>query len=397
MDRRFRNQHFPALDGVRGLAILLVFAIHYGGGRKFDNPLLRIVGEIMAGGWIGVDLFFVLSGFLITGILLDSVNDRKYYKVFYARRALRIFPPYYLALFAALFVTLMFGIDWNLDQISFFTYTNNIALLFNPDVARIAPLITFGAYWSLAVEEQFYLIWPFVIRLTASGKRIYVLIGGAILAAFGVRLVCWYFDSMLGAYNLMFARMDTLAVGALLAVLIRRTHVLEKSLAIPYSILAVSVSAWLLIGYYNQTLFTEKWPMLTVGLSVVAAGSGAFVWLALRDESLVSRACSIAPLRTLGKYSYGLYIYHQLFQNVLYEYLYPLCVAILGTASFAAPVYFTLAFALNICVAALSYHLFEVRFLRLKTRFPYEDKSKRPAASGAYPPSSELETRGTLV
>lgn len=377
-----RDQHLASLDGVRGLAILLVFAMHYGGGRKFDNPFLKVTGEVMAGGWIGVDLFFVLSGFLITGILLDSVGERGYYKIFYARRALRIFPPYYAALLAVLAATPLLGINWKTDHISFFTYTNNIALLFDPNVATIGPLITFGAYWSLAVEEQFYLIWPSIIRHAAHGRRIYHVIGGAVLIAFGLRLACWYWGSLLGAYNLMFARMDSLAAGALLAVLIRRTNVLKTAPpAIPYSVLALCVSAWLGIGLYSRTLYTAAWPMLTIGLSAVALGCGAFVFLALREESFVSRTCSLAALRTLGKYSYGLYIYHQLFQTALHEHLYPWCAAISGSATLGAPIYFVLSFALNVSVAGASYHLFETRFLRLKKWFPYE-QSKRPAVAG---------------
>ncbi|MGC2618033.1 MAG: acyltransferase, partial [Acidobacteriaceae bacterium] len=100
--------HFAPLDGLRGIAILAVFCAHYGGGRQFHSRLLQIIGDVMATGWFGVDLFFVLSGFLITGILLRSLDDPHYFRTFYIRRTLRIFPIYYGVLVALLLASLLF-------------------------------------------------------------------------------------------------------------------------------------------------------------------------------------------------------------------------------------------------------------------------------------------------
>src|SRR5271170_7072737 len=104
--------HVPALDGIRGIAILAVLAAHFGGGRKFESPIMRAFGQLMASGWVGVDLFFVLSGFLITGILLRTSGDPKYYRSFYGRRVLRIFPVYYLTLIVTFAISLAAGLPW---------------------------------------------------------------------------------------------------------------------------------------------------------------------------------------------------------------------------------------------------------------------------------------------
>src|SRR5258707_7301954 len=152
MSRDSTSEHrIPALYGLRGIAVLFVFVFHSIG------PLITPMGFIAYMGWLGVDLFFVLSGFLITSILLRARDAENYYKVFYARRALRILPLYYLALTLSLLTThdhYTFR-----AQIWFWLNLSNLATAFNP---MLIPWLSH--YWSLAVEEQFYLIWPAVVR-----------------------------------------------------------------------------------------------------------------------------------------------------------------------------------------------------------------------------------------
>ena len=115
------RERWPALDGLRGVAILVVFFYHYAGGlaAKVSSGPIHALGMFFAFGWSGVDLFFVLSGFLITGILYDTQRDPRYYRNFYARRALRIFPPFYLLALVFILLTPVLGIHWKFAHVAF--------------------------------------------------------------------------------------------------------------------------------------------------------------------------------------------------------------------------------------------------------------------------------------
>src|SRR4030095_2778309 len=149
----YSRQYYPALDGLRGLAILLVILYH---NFSFINHFFFA--------WLGVDLFFVLSGYLITSILLNSVNSPHYLKNFYAKRVLRVFPLYYLSLIIFLIIFPLLGIykselKYYVDnQLWFWFYLQNWLLSFNfPTTGNFL-----NHFWSLGVEEQFYLAWPFI-------------------------------------------------------------------------------------------------------------------------------------------------------------------------------------------------------------------------------------------
>src|SRR5207245_9840400 len=216
--------HLPGLDGVRGLAILMVMAVHFVGDATARTAAERLVVKLASYGVLGVDLFFVLSGFLITGLLLDAKNSPHYFRDFYARRTLRIFPLYYLVL-ATLFIVLprIGALTPALEearerQVWLWTYTVNFYIAAKSSWA----LTYFSHFWSLAIEEHFYLLWPLVVfgfRREALERRCaFVIVGGAALAlalaAAGV--------SELSISVLTPCRVDALCVGALLAVLSRR-------------------------------------------------------------------------------------------------------------------------------------------------------------------------------
>jgi peptidoglycan/LPS O-acetylase OafA/YrhL len=166
------SQHLPALDGLRGIAILLVMAFH----RVLLHPgsLERsLLGRLGLCGWVGVDLFFVLSGFLITGILFDTKDRPDYFRRFYFRRTVRIFPLYYgfllgvLGLGVALQATGRSPFGWGdfwRNQLVLWTYTTNLAFAAAGEWYALAPMLTLTSLWSLAIEEQFYLVWPLLIR-----------------------------------------------------------------------------------------------------------------------------------------------------------------------------------------------------------------------------------------
>ncbi len=149
----------PALDGLRGLAILAVVEFHFAEGLTNASRPESAIYNVFRTGWLGVDLFFVLSGFLITGILSNSKGTPGYFRNFYWRRALRIFPPYYAFLF-------VFGVLYPLARHRpldapwwHWTYLTNVA------IAAGLPVNSCSHFWSLAIEEQFYLLWPLLIYM----------------------------------------------------------------------------------------------------------------------------------------------------------------------------------------------------------------------------------------
>ncbi|HEY7898160.1 MAG TPA: acyltransferase, partial [Gemmatimonadaceae bacterium] len=230
------DRHFAPLDGLRGIAILLVLIHHFGAVMTPASHVDYLFLHVTGWAWVGVDLFFVLSGFLITGILLESIDDPRYYRTFYARRALRVFPLYYAFLLALSFIILPLirllaahgvvsvGAEWLGNPVTrqpqIWLYLTNHLIA----VRGFAAVPAFTAvFWSLAVEEQFYLVWPTVVRHM---QREYLLwfAYAAIVVAFCFRVWIhfsgtWSPDA---AYVLTLARMDALAVGAVIAMLVRR-------------------------------------------------------------------------------------------------------------------------------------------------------------------------------
>ena len=207
------RQYYPALDGLRGLAILLVVIYHNFG-----------FIDVFFFGWLGVDLFFVLSGFLITEILLNTLNEKNYLRNFYVRRALRIFPLYYVCL--VIFLIIMPRLNTNLDlkyytdnQVWIWTYLQNWLYIFkNPDQTN-----TLNHLWSLAVEEQFYLLWPLAILVLRKPKLLLLSISILLLAVLGLRLWVWNNHiADLAYFNLYtFTRIDGICIGCMVALLLR--------------------------------------------------------------------------------------------------------------------------------------------------------------------------------
>ena len=158
------KNNIPALDGIRGLAVLLVLLFHLSFHANLGGFESSYFQKLFGCGWAGVDLFFVLSGFLITGILVESTNEKFYFLRFYWRRTLRVFPLYFGTLLTSLFVFPWIHYPSHLFTGSeaavpyFFSYVYNLYFVFHTD----SPLAYLGPAWSLAIEEQFYLIWPMV-------------------------------------------------------------------------------------------------------------------------------------------------------------------------------------------------------------------------------------------
>lgn len=379
-DRQF-FEHVPALDGLRGIAILLVLVHNAGHFGPHPSSVLWITALVGAIGWVGVQLFFVLSGFLITTKLLATQDAPNYYSVFFARRILRIFPLYYAALVFGLVVVPLFTHylrggsfpDW--QQVWLWTF------LFNWAHPLGTPAHGFPHFWSLAVEEQFYLVWPFVVHRLTSKKlaRICVAI---IAAAFVIRTVM----ALSGAtedmiYEFTICRMDALAMGALIAAWLQspeRARQLQTLAPwmIPVGLVIALTGALLSRLYTRDTLFTES-----IGYTFLGIFFSLALLASLLGTNTINRRwqqfLSLSALRTIGKYSFAMYVFHFPIQLYGERFLPPTeqRTGLLGLE------FLVIVGVITYILAFLSYHLFEKHFLKLKSWFtPYESVPQRAPA-----------------
>lgn len=375
------GSRIAVLDGVRGLAILLVLIHHcvYLSGIDRTVRLDRHVFMLADSMWLGVDLFFVLSGFLITGILFDAKRSSHYFRNFYGRRVLRIFPLYY-GFLTIVWVISITNISGEIGQSFpdtqgwYWLYLSNIQVaLFGWQAPE-----QIGHFWSLAVEEQFYLLWPWIVWSLSRKQLMRVAVIG-FFAALAIRIALPFEMTRLGAYVLLPTRMDALSAGAILALAIRGPKGLKAIDRTSFMMLIVCVAV-LAALYLRQRRLNLMDPLVgTLGFTVIAAGFAAFIAVALRasNNGFLSRPLTTTPMVMLGKYSYGLYVVHvpliYLLKNMgLQASLFPR----LAGSSLPGVAAFTLsAIALSITVAAASYHFWETPFLRLKRYFPYEENA----------------------
>jgi len=376
------GRHSAALDGVRGLAILLVMLFHFAAGAGTPPSWVDgLVRRLASAGWTGVDLFFVLSGFLITGSLLDARGERNYFRNFWGRRILRIFPLYYGFLLAWIFVlphllgerfpTIPEG-----SRIWLLTYTSNIRLAVTQAFSSVPPGT--GHFWSLAVEEQFYLLWPVAVFFQ-SGRQLARFCVACIVTACGIRIVLAFgVHNAIAPYVLMVTRMDALAVGGLLAVAARDRLLLHR-LAVwarPLVAGSVVVLACLAVAMWDTPEFLSAYDarVQAFGYLPLAVLAGALVGYAAmrrKEPGVLAGWMLWSSMRMLGRYSYGLYVFHVPLAKALGPVLVP-DGTLPSTFGFELPAQIALIALLSaasLVPAILSYHLFEVHFLRLKRHF----------------------------
>jgi peptidoglycan/LPS O-acetylase OafA/YrhL len=375
------RSHMPPLDGLRGVAILLVLLVHFTmyGGMSPSIFVDRAFYRVMTAGWVGVDLFFVLSGFLITGILYDAKSSASYFRTFYARRALRILPLYYGSL---LWFCLIAPRLWPQNPGFRGLQQNGIwywSYLVNVMVAKHG-WSSFGAiehYWSLAIEEQFYFLWPAVVFLLQR-RAIMIVCVACMLGSLMLRIGLQLGDYRLAAYVLSPARLDTLAVGSFLALAARGPGGLERLMRWARPVAGASAAALFAIFLWRRGLPYEDLVVGTVGYSLLAFLFGAVLVIALTSvpTSATGRLFTSSGLMLLGRYSYAIYVFHH---PVLF--LKPAALSVqafprLWGSQLPGQIMFMLvATALSIGAGALSWHLFEKQFLKLRALFPYRPPS----------------------
>jgi peptidoglycan/LPS O-acetylase OafA/YrhL len=370
--------HLPALDGLRGLAILMVMVHHFGGGIDHGRAGLDLwFSRIVGTGWCGVDLFFVLSGFLITGILYDTKDAPRGVRNASARRMLRIFPLYYGVLLV-LFVVLPIvsrGPTPGIDKVAqnqgwLWLYCSNIAAFFSTGEPFRGGLVQAGHFWSLAIEEQFYLVWPLVV-LTLGRQTLMKLCAAAIVAGLALRmeLVAKGVDHL---YLFTPCRLDGLMTGALLALALRSGRGIATLLRYAKPIACISGAA-LMIILIARGFDTEDWVMTTAGFTLLAIffAAAMILLLAASPQSAVARIFRGRTLTFFGKYSYGLYVLHFVLKPIFQHYF---SVSLLTDRVFhhywpARFAFMALSIAASLAVAWLSWHLYEKQFLKLKRFF----------------------------
>jgi peptidoglycan/LPS O-acetylase OafA/YrhL len=368
------------LDGLRGVAIAMV-VIYHCFQATLEVPPGSALAYLQAAArlsWTGVDLFFVLSGFLIGGILLDSRASTNYYSVFYKRRFFRIIPLYLVTLLLAP-VLLTFGLG----------PTGNHAISLTQDAAPWYAYLTFtqnfwmthlgtlganglGMTWSLAVEEQFYLTLPLYIRALSGRWLVRALVIG-ICGAPLLRTVLLQFHSAdwVGIYTMMLCRADALLLGVLAAVLLRNDRWRERlrgaGLAF-YVLIPI-----LLLGMAFLTV--RAWSMTTTLMKSIG-----FTWVALfyvtillfvltRPNSSLTKVLRMKWLCWLGTLAYGIYLFHQLIQNLLFGLIWGHGIQITGGATFTAAL---AAVALTLLLATVSWRYFEQPLIRMGRRSNFE-------------------------
>lgn len=361
------HQHMPSLDGLRGTAILLVLAHHLFaslyGEFAVNVPLFHWT-EL---GWSGVDLFFVLSGFLITGILHDAKGTPCYFRNFYARRSLRIFPLYYGAVLVVLLLTpllVRLHLQGTANPAWLAIYGTNF-------VIHAKGLGSFGVldhFWSLAVEEHFYLVWPAVVFFL--NRRNLMIVAACLCVIAPCLRFCLLNGGPtlpVGAYMLTPMRMDSLAAGAFLALLVRGPRA-AKSFVVPAMIVGgMALAAFLTLVLTRHSKDPLDPALGTIGFTLLWAFFGSTLLLAL-GWAPARDALSLPVLRWFGKYSYGLYVWHPII-FILVFHSDPARHLRGGDGHVPLLASTAIALVLTFALTLASWHLWEKQFLKLKTRF----------------------------
>ena len=353
------QNYFPAIDGLRGIACLIVVFTHNFG---FTNFFFF--------GWIGVDLFFVISGFLITRVLLQTKDQPNYFRNFYLKRILRIFPLYYLTLAFFFFVAPIiknFPADiepYVKNQGWFWLYLQNWLLIFKyPDGSTIIQ-----HFWSLAVEEQFYLIWPCIVLLLKKPKSLLIFAGVLLLTVIATRFTLWNLKirdlNYMGLYT--FTRIDGICVGSMLAIL----HQMKSKFFDNYfPAIVLSLAGLNFIFYFFNKPSQFTYPYLAiVGYTTFA------VLFALLIHEIVQQKNKILEvflenrlLRFIGKISYSLYVFHWPVYLIFYHsFEAQFRKMISGSENMIALITSIALTITGILVSIVTYYGIEKHFLKLK-------------------------------
>ena len=347
------------LDGIRGCAILMVMIGHLSLGAEHLNWPHALV-KILDHGWMGVDLFFVLSGFLISGIFLDGKESRHYFRNFYARRALRIL-PLYLCVIAVLWICYPHSSAYALLSLAFLANFYHAFGISEPKGMAIL--------WSLAVEEHFYLLWPTIIKAVSRHVLLIVSILLFVLTPVLRGVAAAHIANPEDVYYFSFYRFDGMALGALIAIWVRsRNYDRRRSFLIALGFVGAAVST-IVIGRPFGVLgrgpvalalrFTQGQLIFGSILLIAFSNQGRLITAPLRSKLLV----------LAGELSYCLYLIHLALIDFVGKALSRIASQAFGGTQMLL-LKSAIVFALSFAIASLSWVYFESPILRLRKLFP---------------------------
>jgi peptidoglycan/LPS O-acetylase OafA/YrhL len=362
-----RSERLPELDGLRGIAILQVVLWHYALLEPLHGSFVYYVLKLLRLSWSGVDLFFVLSGFLIGGILLDARESPNYFKTFYIRRFCRIFPLYYLVV-AVLLAGQTFFASSPVFKGTFHwpVYAAYLQNFWSAATGSLGPAFL-AVTWSLAVEEQFYLSLPMLIRITSAKILPWILTGIVVLTPLIRTYVFDHYGGGVACYVLPFCRTDSLCLGVLGALLVRSPVAMkaaEQSRRV-INLLFCVVSAGVI-----WFLFEHPSPMTKVMSGAGYTLLAIFYWMVLlkgilQPDGVIARILRLRALQQLGILAYGVYLFHQPVMMICNGNTPPQFATLSAYSTVA------LAFVLTIVLAKISWHFFEKPIIHIGHRFRY--------------------------
>lgn len=358
------SSHIPSLDGVRGLAILSVTFYRFGNESINNGTTSGLLAKIIEAGESGVDLFFVLSGFLITGVLLDAKERSHFFFRFFLRRTLRVFPLYYASLVAFLIL-----VPWWLgdkhpfqeayaNQAFLWTYLTNVKMSFSNSWC----FGYLGHFWSLAVEEHFYLAWPFAVYwLTA--KQVFKLSILLSVASVLFRLVfALCYDNEVALLSFTVFRCEGLLMGGAIAAKLR-AGAPSPSLRLG-ALCSLVASGIIAVGVASAG---NKLPISLHTVISLFCASLLLLLLTSKPSSLLPNLFEFPIFRTLGKYSYAMYVFQSPLIPLASSYIsVSILTAYVGSGLAATAAYITIMFAFTFLLGLFSWHLLEKQALSLR-------------------------------
>jgi peptidoglycan/LPS O-acetylase OafA/YrhL len=354
------KRRITSLDGLRGAGLLMVFLYHY----LPPNPA-NIIYRITRLNWIAVDLFFVLSGFLITGILFDSRGKTGALKKFLKRRFWRLMPVYLAAIFVVMLASFALRVKPHWADLPFLLYGANFIPLLVHGTGTVGNFICCLHFWSLATEEQFYIVWPLIILFTGTRTSLLRICCFGMVCAFLFR--CWMFHLDLGwdaIYYPMVTRMDSLLAGSIMALLLRGPNARSWQNRRFLTIGAFSFGSTLIaLMAFERHLFPMTRVLETFGYTLDVGLCFCIVSLARQPDSFIGAIGNLGLFQFFGRYSYSFYVWHYLPQPFLQSHLLPTFRSAFTSSAIADLCYAAFLLPIFTCIAMVSYKYLEAPFL----------------------------------